>query len=149
MREERLKQFFLGEIQGAELHRDLYDTVRQLDSVVSEIRIEDMQGSFQVRREHLIALCDAVADGSLQPDSLEPIGFALMSSDAFEWEDGLMSDVIADWSCPEVNYPLNLSTVAQFKRWLTDEEPYPDRLPLSKNRPQGRLITLTRKRSIK
>jgi hypothetical protein len=149
MREEVLKQFFLGNIHGAQLQEDLRNTVRQLDSLVSDVRIEDMKASFQVRREHLIALCDAVADGSLQPDSLEPMGFALMASDAFEWEDELMSEIIADWSSPEINYPLNLSTVEQFKRWLTGKEPYPERPMSNRSQPQDRLISLTRKRSIK
>lgn len=149
MREEVLKQFFLGEIQDAQLQEDVQNSVRQLDDIVSEIQIKDMQGAFQVEREHLVALCDAVARGSLQPDALMPIGFALDASDSFEWHDDLMSEVIADWSCPELNYPLTTSTVETFKRWLSGEEPYPERPTLDRTQPQGRLISVRKKRSIK
>jgi hypothetical protein len=147
MREEILKQFFLGHIPGGQLQDDIRNSVRQLDPVVSEIQIEDMEGSFRVNRAHLIALCDAVADGSLEPDSLMPIGFALEASDTFEWDDDVMGELIADWSCPEINYPLNTTTVEQFKRWLTGEESYAERPALSSQQRRGRLISERRKRS--
>ncbi|MGC2161556.1 MAG: hypothetical protein WA634_06600 [Silvibacterium sp.] len=145
MREEILKQFFLGHTGGPQLQEDLRDSVRQLDPVGSEILIEDMEDSFQVNRAHLITLCDAIANGYLQPDALMPIGFALQASDNFEWDDELMSEVIADWSCPEINYSLNTSTVEQFKRWLTGEESYPTKPTLGSRPQQNRLISMRRK----
>src|SRR6266700_942529 len=88
----------------------------------SRVRIEDMDESFTVTRPMLIAVCDAVVAGSLPPQELRTIGFALESSDKFEWDgdaDELVADVIADWSCPEINYPLTVENVARFRAYLT------------------------------
>src|SRR5438094_5779953 len=84
----------------------------------SRVRIEDMDESFTVTRPMLISLCDAVVAGSLPPQELRTIGFALESSDKFEWDgdaDELVADVIADWSCPEINYPLTVENGLDFE----------------------------------
>ena len=146
MREEILKQFFLGQIQRPQLWADVRYSVRQLNPLDSDVEINDMEGSFQVCRLHLITLCDAIADASLPSEALVPIGFALMASDTFEWDDEVISEVIADWSCPEVNYPLNTATVERCKRWLTGEEPLPRRPALETRQQQNHPISVRRKR---
>jgi hypothetical protein len=61
-------------------------------------------------------------DGDLEPGALATIGFVLMASDRFTWDgEQVLGDVIADWSCPETNYPLTLENVRLFRAWLLEE----------------------------
>jgi hypothetical protein len=150
MREETLKRFFLGEVSGSELAQDVAGSRKKLSSVVSRIAMEDMDTEFVIRRPMLISLCDAVLEGSLPPDALAVIGFALEASDKFEWdsdEDDLVAEVIADWSCPEINYPLTIDNVRRFKGWLTGTESYPAR-PSAVTSSDGRIISMVEKKSI-
>jgi hypothetical protein len=78
----------------------------------------------------LVSVCDAVLSTTLPPQALRTIGFALECSDKFEWDgdaDELIANVIADWSCPEINYPLTLENVVRFRAWLAGTEPYPSK----------------------
>jgi hypothetical protein len=73
-----------------------------------------------------------------------------MASDSFEWDaekDEVLADVIADWSCPEVNYPLTLESVQRFRAWLTRTEPYPAKTPLKSS--DWRIISVTKKKSVR
>jgi hypothetical protein len=71
-----------------------------------------------VVRRHVIRLCEAFLDRALTPEALNTIGFALQASDAFEWEDEVISEVLADWSAPEVNFELNAETLNMHRDWL-------------------------------
>src|SRR5438132_7695475 len=118
VREEVLRRFFQGEATASELAKDVADSTKPLSDTASRVRIEDMDESFTVTRPMLISLCDAVVAGSLPPQELRTIGFALESSDKFEWDgdaDELVADVIADWSCPEINYPLTVENGLDFE----------------------------------
>jgi len=128
MREEMIKKFFEGRVGAAELAADIAGSTRTVGGVVSYQRVEEMDSEFRVNRAMLVALCDAVLAGGLAPEFLHEIGFALVSSDRFVWDaddDELVSDVISDWSCPEVNYVLTVDNVRRCKAWLNNEEPYP------------------------
>jgi len=111
------------------------------------VAIEDMGTEFSVTRPMLVSLTDAVLAGALPPDALATIGFALEASDKFVWDgdsDELVASVIADWSCPEINYPLTLENVAKFRAWLTGGEPYPER-PSTATKDGGRLVSVREK----
>ncbi len=126
MREQVLADFFAGAATAAALAAHLAGTEERIAERTSLVRIEDMAGEFSVTREMLIALCDAVLTRDLQPDALSTVGLALMASDRFIWDgEQILGDVIADWSCPEINYPLNPESVRLFRAWLTEEKPYP------------------------
>lgn len=85
-----------------------------------------MQRDFTVTREMAITLCDAVLNGEVEPSGLATIGFTLMASDKFSWNgEDILGEIIADWSCPEVNYPLTIENVKRFRAWLTGSEAYP------------------------
>jgi hypothetical protein len=130
MHEEVLKRFFEGEVSAEKLARDIRGSVTHFDQVRSSVHIVDMASEYQVTRRAPILLCDSVLSGALSPELLATIGFALEASDKFLWdgdEHELAADVIADWSCPEVNYPLTVENIRRFKQWLTDAEPYPAR----------------------
>jgi len=147
VREEILKGFFTGEMSELELASDLAGSRKQLDRVESEIAIQDMETEFEVSRSMLVSLCDAVLSGSLQASDLATIGFALQASDKFVWDgdrDDTLANVIADWSCPEVNYPLTLENIGRFRAWLSDAEPYPTR-PSRETQLGERVISITRK----
>jgi hypothetical protein len=87
---------------------------------------------------------------------VEPRGYrppapaaALVASESFVWEDeDIVGDVIHDWSCPEVNYPLTIDNVERFKRWLLKLELYPaKRLPAPPFKDE-RLVSRTEKKSL-
>lgn len=48
--------------------------------------IEDMEGEFEVRPEHLVSVCDAVLDDKVEAEYLRLIGFCIVASDAFEYD---------------------------------------------------------------
>ena len=150
MKEEILRYFFEGKATAEELDADVASSTKRVGDIVSYQSIEDMNGDFNVARSNLLDLCDAVLSGKLPPNNLREIGFALASSDHFFWDaddDELVAEVISDWSCPEVNYPLNIDSVRKFKSWLTGEEPYPTK-PSNIVNYDGKLISVTVKKSI-
>jgi hypothetical protein len=144
MREYLLKRYFMTEVQANDLVEDLRNSVTHLSAIVSEVAVEDMQDSFLVNRQHLLMLCDAFLSAKLTPDALNTVAFALIASDHFEWNDDTMSEVLSDWSAPEINFPLNRQTITMHRSWLTGvSEP----VPRQKNKPgdQDRLISVRRK----
>ena len=147
MRERVLRDFFENKATAAELAQDLAGAISQKTDKVSVVSIEDMDGEFTVSAPMLVRLCDVVLGGELEPESLHSIGFALMASDAYCWdadEDDVLAGVIADWSCPEVNYPLTTENVKRFRAWLTRCEPYPSKPPLRAG--SGKIISVTEKK---
>jgi len=150
MREQVLRDFFEGRSSAAELERDVAGSTKRTGPKASIVSIEDMDSDFVVTADMAVRLCEAVLRGELLPDALHTIGFALMASDRFQWDgddDEVLASVIADWSCPEVNYPLTLANVQRFRAWLLGTDPYPAKLPLTRD--GGNLISVTEKRSMR
>jgi hypothetical protein len=149
MREEVLRQFFEGELTAKELAQDVAGSIKKTGSRISTLSIENMDRDLKVTTEMALRLCDAVLSGELPANDLHAIGFALQASERFQWngdEDDVLAEVLADWSCPEANYPLNLDNVRRFRDWLTRAEPYPAKPPIGSTR--GRIISVTKKKSI-
>jgi hypothetical protein len=127
MNESVLREFFIGRATGRELAADLEDSLVRSTAQSTYHPIEDMDDEFQVRSEHLIRLCDAILAGEIDPWKLQPIGFCLIASDAFEW-DGNTDDgnrvghAVHNWSASEINYQLSLATVAKFRHRLATGE---------------------------
>lgn len=145
MRERVLRDFFENKATAAELAQDVAGSISQKSPKVSVVSIEDMDGEFTVTAAMLVRLCDVVLQGELDPDALHSIGFALMASDAFCWdadEDDVLANVIGDWSCPEVNYPLTLENVKRFRAWLTRSEEYPRKPALKTG---SKIVSITEK----
>jgi hypothetical protein len=146
MREEELRRYFVGEASVSQLARDLNGSVVKIDDLQSEIRIADMRGSFSLQRDHVIKLGEAFLDCALTPEALTTIGFALQASDAFEWEDEVISEVLSDWSAPEVNFGLNAETLNMHRDWLLGYGEPPVRKPIDPlHRINARLISLRTK----
>ncbi len=150
MREQVLRDFFEGRSPAAELERDVAGSSKGTGPTASVVSIEDMNKDFVVTADMAVRLCEAVLRGELLPDTLHTIGFALMASDRFQWDgenDEVLASVIADWSCPEVNYPLTLENVQRFRAWLMGTDPYPAKPPLTSD--GGNLISVTEKKSMR
>ena len=118
MREEELRRYFQDEVNVSELTLDLQGSVVQVDDLSSIIRIADMQETFLLARQHVIKLCNAFQERALNADELSTIAFALLASDAFEWDDEVISEVLSDWSAPEINFVLNDETMSMHRGWL-------------------------------
>jgi hypothetical protein len=149
MREEVLRQFFEGELTARELAQDVVGSIKKASSKGSTVSVENMDRDLKVTTEMARRLCDAVLSGELPADDLHTIGFALQASEKFYWdgdEDEVLAEVLADWSCPEVNYPLTVENVRRFKNWLTRAEPYPAKPPIARTR--GRIISVIKKEAI-
>lgn len=149
MREIVLRNFFLGRATPLVLARDVLDSTKKVGPISFVVEIEGMEDEFLVTREMLVSLCDAVLSGQLATQELSTIGFALVASDSFIWDaEDVVGDVIHDWSCPEVNYPLTVDTVQRFKNWLLQLEPYPARPQPRPPSKDERLISKTEKKSL-
>jgi hypothetical protein len=149
MHEQVLRGFFEGIVPAAELASNVANSVRQTGPLSGDVVIVDMPDEFVVRPEHAVRLCDAVLNGELPAKSLCAIGFALQASDKFYWdgdENEVLANVIADWSCPEVNYPLSEENVRRFRSWLLGKEAYPEKPASAAS--SGNLVSLRRKRSL-
>ncbi len=105
MDERILRDFFLDRVAGSRLAKDVANSVSRPSETVFVVHVRDMEESFATTREMLLKLCDAVLNRELPAEALTTVGFTLEASDRFEWEDDVMSEVIGDWSCPEINYP--------------------------------------------
>ena len=84
-------------------------------------------GDFAVGIEHLVCLCDAVICGQLPAERLEALAFGMITDDHFVWDtdttDGnLIGGTLNDWSAPEINYPLNPTTLGKFRHLLLTGE---------------------------
>ena len=147
MRETVLRDFFLGSVTPAVLAKDVFGSKKKVGPINWVVEIEDMEEEFLVTRQMLLLLCDAALSEQFSPQNLSTIGFALVASDKFTWDaEDLIGDVIQDWSCPEVNYPLTLENVQRFKNWLLGLEPYPPKPPLQSPSKDERLISRTEKK---
>lgn len=123
MREKILAEFFSNRLSAADLAVDLKVSVHRVTDTHCGVLIEDMGTPFCVTRGMAVLLCDAVLQGELPAESLETIGFALVSSDAFFWseDEEEPAETFHDWACPQINYALTLENVQMFRRRLTEE----------------------------
>lgn len=145
MREVTLRAFFRGEMSAEELATDVSGSFIHSDSVHSSVQIEDMTEEFVVQRGHVLKLCQAASTDTFSPESLTAIAFALMASDAFCWNDEVISEVIADWAAPEINYPLTAETLLMHSNWLTGLAMPPQRPTGIAKSSFGKLISVTTK----
>ncbi len=123
MREAILRDLFLGLCSVQQLRDDLEGSVER-SADTSQYDIEDMDTDFEVKPEHLIALCDAVLSGELPPESLQAVGFCLISSDHFGWDSDTepgsrVAATVHDWSSPETRDPLTMENIRKFRERLS------------------------------
>jgi hypothetical protein len=141
-----LANFFRGKLSAAELSGDLAGSEEIVDGEHRKVLVHDMDEPFAVTRAMAVELCESVLRQELEPDALRLIGFTLITSDRFAWDedDDLLGEILWDWSCPEVNFALSLENVRRFKSWLEGVLPYPEKTIPSKQM-AGRVIGETKR----
>lgn len=145
MDERKLRDFFSGKRSARSLAKSIGGSVAHPDSTTWIVYVREMKGRFAVSRAMAISLCDAVTNNELPAGHLAWIGFMLIASDRFEWEeDDLLTQVFECWASPQINWPLTIENVCRFKRWLTGEEPPPQE-SVRHNPSAQKLVSLTRK----
>jgi hypothetical protein len=151
MREDALKQFFIGDLSVKQLAMEAMASIKKVGPRETTIEIEDMTSIYSINRENMLVLCNAGADGTLPGEAISAIAFMVIASDHFEWDgdDEMISEILSDWSCPEVNYSLTPTTFQMNQRWLLGSETPPERPSLAKNSKKGRLISMRRKILVK
>jgi hypothetical protein len=129
MREEVLKEFFLGTIDAKVLASDLQGSMVTTGTMTKH-PIENMSESFHVWPEHLTLVCDAVLRGDIDPKYLQSLGFCIVASNNFENDTDtaggdLVGETLMDWSASEINYPLTMDNVRKFRERLdTGNDPF-------------------------
>ena len=125
-----LRGFFLGTTPAETLAADIANAMQRTGADSYRLRMQDLEGDFQVTGAHLVQLCDAALSGLLPETALTDLAFAMIASDHFHWStdttDGArVSGTLYDWSMPEVSFPLNASTIAKYRhRLLTGEDTF-------------------------
>jgi hypothetical protein len=120
VQEDVLRRFFLGEAGPDVLAEDLKGALVSRGPKTTVHPIKDMSVEFEVRPEHLVRACDAVLAGVIPAAQLSAIGFCLEASDRFVWDGdsepgALVANTAADWSSPEINFPLTIENVQKFR----------------------------------
>jgi hypothetical protein len=117
MREAVLADFFVGRVTTRELAEDVRGSTTRVSATQSTTGIENMGSRFLVTREMAIALCNAALSGELPPTDLETIGFALVASENFYWDesDDEPAETFYDWSAPEINFALTHESIRMFR----------------------------------
>lgn len=124
MTEEKLRDYFNGQLTPKELSSDLEGSQKRTSYDVTSVYINNIEdGEFEVKKEHLVKLCDDVIFGHLALTDLNTIGFALMASDYFTWDnsgaDGeIVANVIFQWDSSEIGFDLTIKNVRLWKEYL-------------------------------
>ena len=146
MHEAVLRDYFLGAVDVSTLRDDLEGAVTRTSCDVYRQTVTDMDTAFSLSSANLVSLCDAVLAGKLPPSDLSVIAFCLAASEKFQWETGTpdgqcVEETLYEWDSPEINYPLNLQTVAKFRhRLLTGEDTF-SRADIPKQQPNTRIAS--------
>jgi hypothetical protein len=124
MTEEKLRDYFNDQLTPKELSSDLKDSQKRTSYDATAVYIANIgDGEFEVKKEHLVKLCDDVISEQLALTDLNTIGFALMASDYFTWDnsgtDGeILSNVIFEWDNPDIGFDLTIKNVRLWKEYL-------------------------------
>ncbi len=124
MTEEKLRDYFDNKLTSEELSSDLLDSQKKTGYDVTAVYVKSIgDGEFEVKKEHLVKLCDDVISGHLALIDLNTIAFALMASDYFTWSNNgaqgeVLSNVIFEWDNPEIGFDLTIKNVRLWKEYL-------------------------------
>ncbi|MFD2246343.1 hypothetical protein [Pontibacter ruber] len=129
MKESVLRDFFENRILVKSLAENVKHTQRRATSDTTSVHVEQIKdgSTYQVRKEHLLSLCNEGLNGNLTFEDINSIALALVFSEYFVWdtktEEGQMIEtVIYDWDSPEINFPLTLSNMKLWKQYLETGE---------------------------
>jgi len=128
MIEQKLQEYFENKLTPDQLSLDLRDNQKKAGYDVTTVYVDTLkEGEFEIKREHLIRLCDDTISGRLSPIDLNTIGFALMVSEHFHWDsnakDGeIIENVIFDFDNPEIGYDITIKNVQLWREYLLTAE---------------------------
>lgn len=124
MKESILKKYFEKKVSAEILAEDLKDSQLKTGYDTTSATIESLDnGEFEIEREHLIKPCEDYLDNQITSKDLNTIGFALMFSDFFYWDNEtksgqIISEVISDWDNENIGYDINRKNVQLWKEYL-------------------------------
>lgn len=127
MKEQTLRDYFDCNLTVDSLVADLKDSQTETGPDIISVRVDKIaeSGEYEIKREHLIRLCEETISGKLTTTDLNTIAFVLVFSDYFTWdrdeetEDGKIVDTtIHDWDNPEIGYPLTISNLLKWRLYL-------------------------------
>lgn len=128
MNESTIAAFLAGDIDADRLASEVRNSEREVDPITTAVTVSEMGSEFAITRAMALRLCDAVSNGQLQGEVIRTVAFLIISSDHLTWgDDELLGEIIWDWSCPEVNYPLTPENMALCRKWLEGTESYPSK----------------------
>ena len=124
MKESILKKYFENQISAELLAEDLKDSQQKTGYDTTSVTINSLDNrEFEVKKEHLIKLCEDYQNNQISGKDLNTIGFALMFSDFFYWDSEtksgeIISQVISDWDNENIGYDINRKNVQLWKEYL-------------------------------
>ena len=124
MKESVLKKYFENQISAELLAEDLNESQQKTGYDTTSVTIESLNnGEFEIEKEHLIKLCEDYLNKQISSKDLNTIGFALMFSDFFHWDNDTksgeaISEVISDWDNENIGYDINRKNVQLWKEYL-------------------------------
>ena len=124
MKESILKKYFKNQISAELLAEDLKDSQQKTGYDTTSVTVESLDnGEFEIEKEHLIQLCEDYLNNQISGKDLNTIGFALMFSEFFHWDNDtksgeLISQVISDWDNENIGYDINTKNVQLWKEYL-------------------------------
>lgn len=124
MKESILKKYFKNQISAELLAEDLRDSQQKTGYDTTSVTVESLDnGEFEIEKEHLIQLCEDYLNNQISSKDLNTIGFALMFSEFFHWDNDtksgeLISQVISDWDNENIGYDINTKNVQLWKEYL-------------------------------
>jgi hypothetical protein len=122
MNEQVLKDYFDRRISVVDLANDLKHSQQRTGYDTKSIIVTQIEeGSFQLKTDHLIRLCDEVINGRLALIDLNTIAFAINFSTFFILDSNneeLIQKVLFDWDNPDLAYDLTLDNILLWKQYL-------------------------------
>jgi hypothetical protein len=124
MNERKLKEYFENLVTVDQLALDIKDSRKKTGYDVDSIYVDTIStGEFEVKKEHLIKLCNDTLNGKLSPSDINSLAFALIASDFFNWDnetpDGkIISEIIFDWDNPDIGFDLTFKNIELWKEYL-------------------------------
>jgi hypothetical protein len=129
MHELILKQYFEDELPIEILAADVKNTQRKETYDTTSVNVNQIQdnGTYQVKREHLLKLCNEAISGNLILEDINSIALALVFSEYFVWdsktvEGEIIETVVYDWDSPEINFPLTIENMLLWRHYLLTGE---------------------------
>jgi len=124
MKELILKKYLENKISAKILANDLRHSQNKTGYDTISVTIESLEsGEFEIKKTHLVDLCEAYLNEQITSEDLNTIGFALMASEFFHWDDETMfgeiiGEVISGWDNENIGYDINRKNVQLWKEYL-------------------------------